>query len=95
MIPRAAELVVGDDHQRVLPAVALFDRFEQLHKVAAAGALTRVAGMLVLRADRLHETDRLEVAGTGSRSGQAGGILPRREDARPAPPCRAHSSRSS
>ena len=62
VIPLAAELVVGDEDERVLGARAPLDRLQQVDQVVAAVRLTGVAGMLVLLADRLDEADRLQVA---------------------------------
>ena len=62
VIPLAAELVVGDEHERVLLALAVLDRLQQIDEVVAAVRLARVARMLVLLADRLDEADRLQVA---------------------------------
>ena len=62
VIPLTAELVVGDDDHRVLRALAVLDRLEQVHEVVAAVGLAGVARMLVLLADRLDEADRLQVA---------------------------------
>jgi hypothetical protein len=59
MIPLAAELVVRDDHHRVVGTRAALDRLEQHDKVILAGCVARVPGMLVLLADRLDEADRL------------------------------------
>src|SRR4051812_14550233 len=62
VVPLAAELVVGDDHHRALRAAAVLDRAEQVDEVVAARVLAGVAGMLVLRAERLDEADLLEPA---------------------------------
>src|SRR5919199_1856825 len=55
VIPLPAELVVRDDDQRVLGARAVPDQVEQLDQVRASLRFARVAGMLVLLAQRLHE----------------------------------------
>src|SRR3954451_3110609 len=62
VIPLTAELVVGDDDHRVLAAAAILDRPHQVDQMAASGSLAGVARVLVLRADRLHEADRSQVA---------------------------------
>src|SRR5262249_2622833 len=56
VIPLAAELVVRDDHHGVLRAAAVLDVLKELDEMVAAVGLAPVAGMLVLDADRLHET---------------------------------------
>src|SRR4051794_8765098 len=62
VIPLTAELVVRDDHHRVLRAAAPLDPLEQVHEVVAAVRLARVAGVLVLGSERLHEADVGELA---------------------------------
>ena len=63
MVPLPAELVVGHDHQSVARTAALVDRPQQFDDVLAAGVLARIARMLVLGADRLHEADGFQPAG--------------------------------
>ena len=58
----AAELVVGDDHHRVLLAVATFDELQQRRRGGRSLRLARVPGVLVLGPERLHEADRLQRA---------------------------------
>ncbi len=65
MVPLAAELVVGDDHQGVGAFRALEDRVQQVDEVAAADGFAGVTGVLVLRPDRLDEADRQQLAGLG------------------------------
>ena len=62
VIPLTAELVVRDDHHRVLGARRPLDRLQQGDEVVAAPGLARVAGVLVLFPDRLDEADLLQVA---------------------------------
>src|SRR5215212_8135829 len=57
VVPLPAELVVGHDHHRVPAAYAALDRLDQPDEVGAAARLARVAGVLVLGADRLDERD--------------------------------------
>ena len=67
VVPLPAELVVGHDDQRAVGVRAVLDRLEQVDEVVAAGVLAGVAGVLVLRADRLDEADRLERAALAPR----------------------------
>ena len=62
VIRLTAELVVRDDHHRVLRARALVDRTQQLDEVIAPAHLACVTGMLVLEANWLDEADRVEHA---------------------------------
>ena len=62
VVPLAAELVVGDDHHRVLLAARPAHGAQQVDHVVGARVLAGVAGVLVLGADRLDEADRLELA---------------------------------
>src|SRR5215813_3533465 len=66
VVPGAAELVVGNDDERVLAVRPINYGLDQLHKMRAAFSLVGVAGMLVLLTDRLDEADRLERAFLGS-----------------------------
>ena len=65
VVPLAAELVVGHDHQGVAGLRSGRDRLEQVDQVVAAVGLAGVAGVLVLRAVRLDEADRRQGAGLG------------------------------
>src|SRR6266511_2040217 len=70
VIPLAAELVVRDDDHGVLRARTLLDRLEQVDEMVTAVGLARVAGMLVLRPERLHEADLPELALVRRRGGE-------------------------
>src|SRR6185369_776359 len=63
VVPLTTELVVGHDDHGVLGALAAIDRGQERHEVVAAVRFAGIARMLVLLTDRLHEADRLEVAG--------------------------------
>ena len=62
VVPLAAELVVGHDDHRVACALEPWIGLEQVDQVARARVLARVAGVLVLGADRLDEADLRELA---------------------------------
>src|SRR5262249_33064209 len=61
-VPRATELVVRHDDHGVPGAGALLNGVDEGDQVVAAVRLVRVAGMLVLGADRLHKAHGLQLA---------------------------------
>ncbi|MEY9266371.1 hypothetical protein ABIF23_005766 [Bradyrhizobium elkanii] len=65
VVPLPAELVIGDDDQRVLAIRPLDDRLDEIDEMLAAFGLAGVARMLVLLADRLDEADLLQPTGPG------------------------------
>src|SRR3954470_750942 len=66
MVPLPTELVVGDDDQRLVPVRPTLDRLDEVDEVITAVGLTRVAGMFVLVAQRLHKAHRRQLAGLRS-----------------------------
>src|SRR5438105_15364148 len=61
VVPLPAELVIGHHDHRVLAAGAALKIREQVNEVTTATALARVARMLVLEPDRLHEAHSIEL----------------------------------
>src|SRR5262245_18323569 len=65
MVPLAAELVVGDDDERVLAVRAVHDRPDQVDQMEIAPTHAGVARMLILLTHRLDKADGLEGAVLG------------------------------
>src|SRR5262249_33242818 len=63
VVPGAAVLVIGDEDGGAGPERALLDRLQNRRHLVVATADVGVARVLVLRADRLPEDDRRQIAG--------------------------------
>src|SRR4051812_6532875 len=63
MVPLPAEFVVRDDDQRLVSVRPVFDRLDEVDEMITAVRFTRITGVFVLVAQRLHEAHRRQLPG--------------------------------